>query len=99
MNPQDDKPEQAIEPERIKCKRIDHIQGTNCELWICPKCAGTYHNPNQVYCDCKTKTAYPAAEKYGRKWIGIDIRESQAKLSRKRISQQQEKMALFQESP
>lgn len=40
-------------------------------------------------------TTCSVAEKFGRKWIGIDIRESQVELSRKRTTEQADKMALF----
>ena len=40
-------------------------------------------------------TTCAAAEKWGRQWIGIDIRESQVELSQKRTKQQSDKMALF----
>lgn len=41
-------------------------------------------------------TTCAAAEKWGRKWLGIDIRESQVELSKKRTEQQKDKQALFQ---
>lgn len=40
-------------------------------------------------------TTAAVAEKTGRKWVGIDIRQSQVELSRKRVAEEQSKMALF----
>lgn len=51
-------------------------------------------------CFCGSGTTCVVSEKYGHKWIGIDVRENQVELSKKRITQQQESMPLFsKESP
>lgn len=53
--------------------------------------------PNGIVLDpfSGSGTTCVVAEKYGRRWIGIDIRQSQVELSRKRVREQAEKMALF----
>ncbi len=40
-------------------------------------------------------TTAAVAERFGRRWIGIDIRESQVELSQKRIEEEKSKLALF----
>lgn len=40
-------------------------------------------------------TTATIAEKFGRQWVGIDIRQNQVELSKKRIAEEQNKMALF----
>ncbi len=40
-------------------------------------------------------TTAAVAERFGRRWIGIDIRQSQVELSRKRIAEEEDKTALF----
>ena len=41
-------------------------------------------------------TTAAVAERFSRRWIGIDIRQSQVELSRKRIAEEKGKMALFE---
>ena len=41
-------------------------------------------------------TTAAVAEKFGRQWVGIDIRESQVELSRKRVKEEADQMALFE---
>lgn len=40
-------------------------------------------------------TTAAISERFGRRWIGIDIRESQVELSRKRMEEEKSKLALF----
>jgi len=40
-------------------------------------------------------TTVAVAERFGRRWMGIDIRQSQVELSSKRIAEEESKMALF----
>ena len=40
-------------------------------------------------------TTAAVAERFGHRWIGIDIRQSQVELSRKRIAEEKSKVALF----
>lgn len=42
-------------------------------------------------------TTAAVAERFGRHWIGIDIRQSQVELSRRRIAEEESKLALFKE--
>lgn len=55
--------------------------------------------PNGIVLDpfSGSGTTCAVAEKFGRQWIGIDIRESQVALSTKRIAEQKGQMALFGE--
>jgi len=58
----------------------------------------SFCSPDGVVVDCfsGSGTTVSVAEKFGRKWIAIDIRQSQCDLTKKRVEQQAGQMALFE---